>query len=63
MWHKYIKHLEQLQAVQEHAVTYLFLNCRIAWNSLHSVVVPKLKSFWLPHLFLSSILIRGRLGD
>lgn len=54
----WIKHVEQLQAVQEHAVIYLFLNCRAALNSVHTAAsdslqfIPSdLKSFYLPQLF------------
>lgn len=39
----WIKHVEQLQAVQEHTVIYLFLNCRAALNSLHTVASDSLQ--------------------
>lgn len=65
-----MKCVEQLQSVQEHAVIYLFLNCRAPLNNLHTVaseslqfITSDLKSFYLPQLFLASLHTRGGLGD
>lgn len=70
VWRLLDKARRTIKAVQEHAVMYLFLNCRAALNSLHTVAsdslqffTSDLKSFYLPQLFLSSLHTRGRLGD
>lgn len=52
----WIKHVEQLQAVQEHTVIYLFLNCRAALNSLDTVASDSaIHYFWLKIFLAASI--------